>query len=134
MRTRIDAEQTTVPSLRAAASRACRPAKSRRPASVSHATSPMPGGGAVQFNHSSLCSTQFVTGMAVHLDWAPPSVRLVAWGRAPDGWHACITWNQRVSTADGDDEIGFAAWVPASAVSKPGLVLGGRAAPDPAPA
>lgn len=58
--------------------------------------------------------------MAVHLDRPPHSVRLVAWGRAPDGWHACVTWNQRVRTAAGDDEIGFAAWVPASAVSKPG--------------
>ncbi len=59
-------------------------------------------------------------GMAVHLNRPPHSVRLVAWGRTGDGWHACVTWNQRVSTRAGDDEIGFAAWVPAAAVSKPG--------------
>ncbi len=58
--------------------------------------------------------------MAVHLNRPPHSVRLVAWGRAPNGWHACVTWNQRISTLAGADEIGFAAWVPASAVSKPG--------------
>jgi hypothetical protein len=60
-----------------------------------------------------------MTGMAVHLDRPPHSVRLVAWGRAPDGWHACVTWNQRVRSAAGDDEIGFAAWVPAGAVTRP---------------
>lgn len=57
--------------------------------------------------------------MAVHLNRAPHNVRLVAWGRADDGWWACITWQQRIRTHGQADEIGFAAWVPATSISRP---------------
>jgi hypothetical protein len=54
--------------------------------------------------------------MGVHLDRPLHSVRLVAWGRADDGWWACVTWRQRVRD---HGEIGFAAWVPAGAIADP---------------
>jgi hypothetical protein len=61
-----------------------------------------------------------MTGMAVHLNRPPHSVRLVAWGRAEDGWWGCIAWQQRVHARGVQDEIGFAAWVPAGSVTQPG--------------
>jgi hypothetical protein len=58
-------------------------------------------------------------GVVVHLDRPPHAARLVAWGRADDGWWGCITWQQRVRGADGKlAEIGFAAWVPATAITR----------------
>jgi hypothetical protein len=60
-----------------------------------------------------------MSGVAVHLNRPPHNVRLVAWGRADDGWWGCVTWQQRVRTATGVDEVGFAAWVPAGAIARP---------------
>ncbi|MDT4905561.1 MAG: hypothetical protein QOH52_3577 [Pseudonocardiales bacterium] len=60
-----------------------------------------------------------MAGMAVHLDRPPHNVRLVAWGRADDGWWGSITWQQRVHTRGAQNEIGFAAWVPAGAITRP---------------
>jgi hypothetical protein len=61
-----------------------------------------------------------MVSMGVHLDRPLHSVRLVAWGRADDGWWACVTWRQRVRDHGETAEIGFAAWVPAGAISRPG--------------
>lgn len=60
-----------------------------------------------------------MASIAVHLNRPPHSARLTAWGRADDGWWACITWRQRVHGQRGVEDIGFAAWVPAAAVSRP---------------
>jgi hypothetical protein len=57
--------------------------------------------------------------MAVYLNRPPHNVRLLAWGRADDGWWGSVTWRQRVHARGSDDEIGFAAWVPAGAISRP---------------
>ncbi|GAB2475038.1 hypothetical protein [Jatrophihabitans fulvus] len=57
--------------------------------------------------------------MAVHLNRPPHSVRLHGWGRATTGWWGCVSWVQRVHAATGDDELGFAAWVPAACLSRP---------------
>lgn len=57
--------------------------------------------------------------MAVYLDRPPHNVRLVAWGRAEDGWWACVTWQQRVRVRGEAGEMAFAAWVPAGAVKQP---------------
>jgi hypothetical protein len=58
--------------------------------------------------------------MAVHLDRPPHNVRLVAWGRADDGWWACICWRQRVRGRDTGEEMDIAAWVPGGSVRRPG--------------
>lgn len=58
--------------------------------------------------------------VAVHLKRPPHSAHLHAWGRAETGWWGCITWQQRVRTRAGDTEIGFAAWVPAATLTRPG--------------
>jgi len=57
--------------------------------------------------------------MAVYLNRPPHNVRLVAWGRADDGWWACITWRQRVRAHGEPAELDMAAWVPAGAVTQP---------------
>jgi hypothetical protein len=57
--------------------------------------------------------------VAVHLNRAPHSARLVAWGRSADGWWGCVTWRQRLRGATGICELDFAAWVPADAISRP---------------
>jgi len=57
--------------------------------------------------------------MGVYLDRPPHSVRLISWGRADDGWWACVTWRQRVRTAGESGEIDFAAWVPAGSITRP---------------
>jgi hypothetical protein len=57
--------------------------------------------------------------MAVYLNRPPHNARLVAWGRADDGWWACVTWQQAVHSQGRTSEIGFAAWVPAGAVTQP---------------
>jgi len=57
--------------------------------------------------------------MAVYLNRSPHNVRLVAWGRADDGWWACIMWRQRVRAHGEPAEVDFAAWVPAGAVTQP---------------
>ncbi len=56
----------------------------------------------------------------MHLNRPPHSVRLHGWGRAGTGWWGCISWQQRVRTADGDTDVPFAAWVPAATLSRPG--------------
>jgi hypothetical protein len=57
--------------------------------------------------------------MAVYLNRPPHNARLVAWGRADDGWWACITWQQRVDAHGRTSDMPFAAWVPAGSVSRP---------------
>lgn len=57
---------------------------------------------------------------AVYLNRSPHNVHLHAWGRADTGWWGCIGWRQRVRTPAGDEEIGFAAWVPAATLTRPG--------------
>jgi len=57
--------------------------------------------------------------MAVYLNRPPHNVRLVVWGRADDGWWACVTWRQRVRAQGDAAEIAFAAWVPAGSVTRP---------------
>ncbi|WP_143168237.1 hypothetical protein [Jatrophihabitans endophyticus] len=49
----------------------------------------------------------------------PFAVTLHAWGRAAEEWWGCVTWQQRVTTGAGDDDVPFAAWVPAASLSRP---------------
>jgi hypothetical protein len=59
--------------------------------------------------------------MPVHLDRAPHSAFLLAWGRAPDAWWGLVQFQQRIRTGDGDPrELPTAAWVPAASLTKPG--------------
>lgn len=60
-------------------------------------------------------------GVPVHLDRAPHSAFLLAWGRAPDAWWGLVQFQQRIRA--GNDEIRelpVAAWVPAASLDKPG--------------
>jgi hypothetical protein len=66
-------------------------------------------------------------GEPVHIDRAPFNARLLAWGRAADGWWGLVEWAQTVRSAGALSTMPFAAWLPAAAVRKPGW-SGGRAA------
>lgn len=59
-------------------------------------------------------------GVAVYLDRAPHHAMLVAWGRAPDAWWACVQLRQSVRSAEATEELAVAAWVPAASVTRPG--------------
>jgi hypothetical protein len=59
-------------------------------------------------------------GMLVELrDRWPHQVRLLAWGKASDGWWGLVVWEQRLRLADGTERVLYAAWVPAGQLSKP---------------
>jgi hypothetical protein len=49
----------------------------------------------------------------------PHQVRLLAWGRARDGWWGLVAWEQRVRAAGDVERMLYAAWVPAGQLSKP---------------
>jgi len=59
-------------------------------------------------------------GMLVELRgrW-PYQVRLLAWGKASDGWWGLVVWEQRVRVAGDAERMLYAAWVPSGQLSKP---------------
>ncbi len=59
-------------------------------------------------------------GLPIHLSRPPFSGRLLLWGQAADGWWGLVAWSQRVVEAGEQATLPFAAWVPGSALSKPG--------------
>jgi hypothetical protein len=63
-------------------------------------------------------------GVPVHVQRLAASAFLLAWGRATDGWWGLVRWTYRVRSNGQMAELAFAAWVPASALSKPGWSSG----------
>lgn len=59
-------------------------------------------------------------GVPVHLDRPPFSARLIAWGKASDGWWGLIEWAQTIREDGALSSSSFAAWVPAASLSRPG--------------
>ena len=65
----------------------------------------------------------------VRLNRPPHHARLIAWGRAVNGWFGCCTWSQRVRRSGRVTTIDICAWLPSSALSSPGWSAGANDVP-----
>lgn len=54
------------------------------------------------------------------MDRSPYNARLLAWGRAVDGWWALVEWAQTIRRDGKLEQLAFAAWLPAASVTRPG--------------
>lgn len=66
-------------------------------------------------------------GVPVHLDRAPFTARLLAWGRAVDGWWGLIEWVQTLRRDGALSSARCAAWVPARCLHRPSWATSGSA-------